>query len=88
MIELAVFLQPRASRERILGWHQGELKVAVTAPPVDGEANARLIALLSKTLGVAKSRITLQSGQSNRHKKLQIDADAETVFSRLPPGLR
>lgn len=84
MMELAVFLQPRASRDRILGWHQGELKVAVTAPPVDGEANARLIALLSKTLGIAKSRISLESGQTNRHKKLCIDADAETVLSRLP----
>jgi len=84
MLELSVFLQPRASRDRILGWHQGELKVAVTAPPVDGEANSRLIALLAKTLGIAKSRISLQSGQTSRHKKLLIDADAESVFSHLP----
>lgn len=44
----------------------------MAAPPVDGEANAALIAFLSKTLGVAKSAVTLISGESSRVKVLSV----------------
>ena len=40
---LDVYIQPKASRDQIQGWHGEELKIAITAPPVDGQANAHLI---------------------------------------------
>ncbi len=42
-VELSVLVQPRASRTKVVGEHDGRLKIALSAPPVDGEANAALI---------------------------------------------
>ncbi|MEN8140119.1 MAG: DUF167 family protein [Thermodesulfobacteriota bacterium] len=67
---LAVYLQPRAARNRIVGPHGAELKVAVTAPPVEGKANKALISFMAKALGVAKGQISLIRGQQSRHKQL------------------
>lgn len=71
-LQLSVYLQPKASRDQILGWHDGELKIAVTTPPIDGKANAHLIKFLSKKFKVSKSQIEIVSGELNRHKKLCI----------------
>ncbi len=71
---LRVRVQPRAARDEILGWQGGALKVRLTAPPVDGKANARLIALLAAELKVPKSRIAILGGQSGRDKRLKIRA--------------
>jgi uncharacterized protein (TIGR00251 family) len=71
-LQLNVYLQPKASRDQILGWHDGELKIAVTTPPIDGKANAHLLKFLSKQFKVSKSQIEIVSGELNRHKKLRI----------------
>jgi uncharacterized protein (TIGR00251 family) len=71
-VRFAVQVAPRASREAILGAHDGALKVALTAPPVDGEANAALVALLAKRLGVAKRSVTLVQGASSKRKTLEV----------------
>ena len=42
-IRLRILLQPKASRDQIIGLHDGELKISITAPPVDGTANAHLL---------------------------------------------
>ncbi len=75
---LRVRVQPRAAKDEILGWQGGALKIRLTAPPVDGKANARLIALLAAELKVPKSRIVLLSGQSGRDKRLKIQAPRVT----------
>jgi len=67
-----VLVQPRASRAKIGPRHDGRIKIAVTAPPVDGEANAAVIELLAKSLGVAKSAIEVIAGTSSRRKTLRI----------------
>lgn len=67
---LPVRLQPKASRTTILGDHDGALKVAVTAPPVDGKANQALIAFLAKQFKMAKTAITIITGESSRDKRL------------------
>lgn len=69
---LPILLQPKASRDKILGWHGDELKIAITAPPVDGKANAHLLKFLSKQFKVSKSAITIESGELSRHKRLRI----------------
>ena len=71
-VYLAVKLQPRASRNAIQGIHGGELKIAVTAPPVDSAANSALLEFLAGKLNIARSRIQLTRGQTSRHKTVFI----------------
>ena len=69
---LAVHAQPGAKRDAIVGEYDGKLKVALTAPPVDGKANEKLMKFLASELGVAKSALTLITGDTNRSKRLLV----------------
>lgn len=71
-IELAVKITPKASKNEIVGWESGELKIRIAAVPEKGEANEELIRFLAKQLGISKSQIILLSGDKNRHKRLII----------------
>lgn len=77
-MRLAVRLTPRGGREAIDGWAvDGEgrpyLKVRVAAPPVEGAANAALIAFLAKTLGLPRSALSIASGAGARLKLIDIE---------------
>lgn len=72
-VRFTVRVSPRASRDSIAGVHDGALKVSLTAPPVEGAANAALIALLAKALGVAKREVRITSGEGSRIKRVEID---------------
>ena len=67
-----ILVQPRASRARLGPLHGDRLKVAVTAPPVDGEANAAVIELVARALGVARSAVEVTAGASSRRKTLRV----------------
>ena len=82
-LTLQVHVQPRASRNEIVGPHGDALKVRITAPPVEGKANAHLIQFLAKTFRVPKSHITLASGEASRCKVLRIQSPQS-----LPPPLQ
>ena len=69
---LRVRVQPRASAERIEGVQGDQLRVRLTAPPVDGAANAACVALLAKRLGVSRSRVQIRAGLKGRDKVLHI----------------
>ncbi|MCT8582563.1 DUF167 family protein YggU [Glaesserella parasuis] len=69
-IRLRIFLQPKASRDQIVGLHDNELKIAITSPPIDGQANAHLLKYLSKLFKVPKSSIVLEKGELQRHKQI------------------
>ena len=71
-VSLAVYIQPKASRNAICCIHAELLKVAVTSPPVDGKANKALASFLAKEFGVSKSDITLASGLASRRKVFRI----------------
>jgi uncharacterized protein (TIGR00251 family) len=71
---LFVRLQPRASRNEIIGEQDGRLKVRLTAPPVEGKANTALRKFLAKAFGVANRQVTLETGESHRDKRLRIHA--------------
>lgn len=71
-IRLRIFLQPKASHDQIVGLHGNELKIAITAPPVDGAANAHLLKYLSKLFKAPKSSIVLEKGELQRHKQIWI----------------
>ena len=67
-VYLAIKLQPRASRNEIEGPLGDELRVRVTAPPVDAAANEALLRLLADTLGCPRGGVQLVRGQTSRHK--------------------
>jgi len=69
---LRVRVQPRASREDIVGLAEGRLRVALTAPPVEGAANDALRRFMAARLGVARGRVTLESGEKSREKTLRV----------------
>jgi uncharacterized protein len=69
---LAVRAQPGAKRNAVLGEQAGALKVAVSAPPEDGRANAALVEVLRDWLGVKRSQLELVGGQANRNKTFLI----------------
>ena len=71
---LDLFIQPKASRDQIQGVHGDELKVAITAPPVDGQANSHLIKYLAKQFKVAKGQVQIVRGELGRHKTVTIHA--------------
>jgi uncharacterized protein (TIGR00251 family) len=87
-VRVAVRLAPRASRDGVLGVHGEALKIAVTAPPVEGEANARLTKLLAKRLGVPKGAVRIVSGETARDKVVEVDGvTVDEAAKRLaPPG--
>lgn len=88
-VRLSVRVQPRASRDAIAGVHEGALKVALTAPPVEGEANAALVQLLAKVLGVAKRDVRLVAGEKSRRKTLEIiGVDVAQVRAKLGASRR
>jgi uncharacterized protein (TIGR00251 family) len=67
-----VLVQPRSSRSRLGPVHGDRIKVAVTAPPVDGEANAAVIELVAKALGVGRGDVEVVAGASSRRKTLRV----------------
>lgn len=71
-VRLHLFIQPKASKNEIVGEHNGELKIKLTSPPVDGKANEGLIEFLSEIFKKPKRDITLVRGETNRHKTVDI----------------
>ena len=79
---IEVRVQPRASRNTISGMQAGVLRIRVTAPPVNGQANAAAIALLAQALDVPKSAIRLVKGESTREKTLAIQSLSQEEVNR------
>jgi len=71
---LKVRVQPRSSRNQVDGYEEETLRLRVTAPPANGQANDGVIALLSKTLGISKSRLEIVRGHSSRDKLVSIES--------------
>jgi len=69
---ISVRVQPRAANDAFAEYNDEYIKVRITAPPINGKANAHLIAFLSKAFKVAKSGILLLSGETGRNKRLLI----------------
>jgi uncharacterized protein (TIGR00251 family) len=90
-VMVRVFVLPRSTRCALAGIHDGALKVKLTKPPVDGEANAECCRFMAKLLGVPKSRIAVARGAASRHKALQISglsaADARERLAEALSGI-
>ena len=71
-IFLKVYLQPKSSKNEVVGPYRNGIKVKVTAPPVEGKANEALIRVLARALGVSPFSIEIIKGHRSREKTLKI----------------
>ena len=87
-LRLTVRLTPRGGRDAVEGWARDEngrpyLKARVTAPPVEGAANAALEKLIAKTLNRPRSAVRIVGGEQARVKQLEIDGIDEVALAGL-----
>ena len=85
---LHVRVQPRARSNEVVGWQGDTLRVRVTAPPADGQANRAVTDLLAEALGVAASRVALVRGAASRDKLFRVaHLSPSDLRTRLSPPL-
>jgi uncharacterized protein (TIGR00251 family) len=71
-LTVTVYVQPRAAKDRVVGVHGSALKISLTAPPVDGRANALLLRTLARAFKVKPSQVALVRGDTARYKTVTI----------------
>jgi hypothetical protein len=87
MTGVEIRLHPRGGRDAVIGERDGAVLIRISAPPVDGKANAALIAFVAKRLGVPKSSVTIVRGEAARNKVIRVDGRAaDDVRSTLLAG--
>jgi hypothetical protein len=72
-VQLKIRVQPRASKNQIVGWMEDSLKVRLTAPPVEGEANVALLRFIAEYFGLPRSKVVLLTGSTSRQKVIRIE---------------
>lgn len=81
---LTLTVTPRAARNQLVWQGDNVLRLRITAPPVEGAANTALLKFLARALGLARSQLTLASGESSRHKRVLVQGvSAEELMERL-----
>jgi hypothetical protein len=85
---VSVRVHPGAKKDAVTGTHAGAVKIALSAPPLDGRANEALIAFVAGQLHLPRSRVALLSGASSRSKVLRITGkSAAEVHAALSPSI-
>lgn len=79
---LHCLVQPKASRDEIIGLQDDRLKIRITAPPVDGKANSHLIRFLADVCQLPRSRLSIHSGETGRRKTIRI-SNTSTLPDRI-----
>jgi uncharacterized protein (TIGR00251 family) len=82
-VVFSIHVTPRARRERVGGAHEGALRVAVTAPPADGAANAACAKALARALDVRPADVALDPSSKHRRKRVRIRGAPESLGARL-----
>ena len=80
---LQLSVMPNAKRTEVDGLHEGALRVRLAAPPIDGRANAALVAWLAKSLGVPKRDVQVLRGQSSRRKQVAVAVSLDVALAWL-----
>lgn len=81
---IAVYIQTRASKNKIVGKHGNRLKIQITAPPIEGKANDELTKFLAKLFSIPRTQVRLISGLQGRNKLVQIKYPNKNTESLLP----
>ncbi|MEL6547493.1 MAG: DUF167 domain-containing protein [Myxococcota bacterium] len=83
---LDVLVAPKSARSRIVGEHDGRLKIQVTAPRVDGRANDALVRFIAQALDVARVQVEVVGGHSSRRKTIRLaQVQAQRALLKLAP---
>ncbi len=82
---LTLHIQPGAKKTEVCGLHGDALKIRLAAPPVDGKANAALLAFVADRLDLPKSAVSLKSGQTSRRKVVEVAGPPADAVQRLLP---
>lgn len=82
---LTLHIQPGAKKTEVCGLHGDALKIRLAAPPVDGKANAALLAFVADCLDLPKSAVSLKSGQTSRRKVVEVAEPPADAVQRLLP---
>jgi uncharacterized protein (TIGR00251 family) len=85
-LAFAVRVTPRGGRDALTAGTDEHFAARLAAPPVDGAANAGLVALVAKTFGVPRRAVTIVSGETSRLKRLHITGDS-TVLAEIAAAL-
>jgi len=78
--QISIRLQPRAKREEVVGERGGAIVIRVTAPPVDGKANAALCQLIARLVRVPSTRVAVVRGQTSREKVVRVEGVTQDVL--------
>jgi uncharacterized protein (TIGR00251 family) len=88
-VEFEVLARPKAAGNEVAGVHDGALRVAVTAPPEKGKANAAILRLLAEILDVSLSSIRIVAGETSRRKRVYAEGISEgELLIRVESALR
>lgn len=82
-MNLHIRVKPGSTIDQLFYDDAGQLNAKIKAPAQDGKANTYLVEFLAKQFGMAKSKVTIVAGFTNPHKRLEVEADAETIKSIL-----
>ncbi|QPJ66511.1 MAG: YggU family protein [Candidatus Nitrohelix vancouverensis] len=84
--QFSILVQPRSSKNQIVGLQEQRLKVKLTSPPVDGQANQLCIKFLAKAINIRASALSIVSGQTSRKKTIRVEGlTPDELQSRLSP---
>jgi len=83
-VRLRVRVEPRASRDEVVGWREDTLRLRVSAPPLEGRANAAVVGLIARAAGVARSAVSVVAGERSRDKLVRVaGVSAAALRARL-----
>ena len=81
---LTIQVHPNAKRNEVLGFEDGILRLKIAAPPIEGKANKELVSFLGKTLGIRKSGVTIDRGQTSKVKIVTIEGlDRNQIYEMI-----
>ena len=87
-IQFSGLIHPRSENNKICGLQDEYLKIHITSPPVDGNANKMCVKFLAKILSVSQSQIAIVSGQNGRKKIIRIDGMNTSEFLKKIPSIQ
>jgi uncharacterized protein len=82
-IRFSAIIQPRSSKNEVTGVYNDALKIRLTSPPVDGEANKACMRFFAKWLGVSPSKVNIVQGLSSKNKTIEVVDLTEKQFHEI-----
>ena len=82
-LRISVHVNPNAGQNKVVGFQDGLLKVMIAAPPIKGKANQELLRFLSDLLGISKSNLAIEKGETNKKKTVAISGLSQSEVLRL-----